>query len=374
MYSSELTNRKRAQVLYSDLARQKKDFTDGKLFRMTYQKGGTDYSYMMELEQGCINNTCTGEADLNYSAGDVITIMDKTYAIYIDPIPLIASGTCIEYGYAIYVDPATGNSICHIDQSGNVADDTQWYTRNSAGTVLHPGVNTAPPAGSYLTCDDVYLPLPIGNVQFYFFGIPYTNNQIYWSTNCALLFGTTVGGVAFSPPDHRIVSVRSDSCPAVLLGNGDRRLDKLYIRDDSVSGKYYIITLFVYYEGYNRQMLHETNPADYQVRLIRELTGFNRQWIEVRMRTKPLDANGADSPGYTSGMLTSDTSPVPPYGYIYADANLNSPYNITDGTTYYNPCGSTFATVNPVNGSSMTFESNATGTNWTFRNNTSVPV
>jgi hypothetical protein len=373
MYASDITHRKRAQAVYLDVLQQKKLFNEGKISRMTYQNGGTDYSYLMELEQGCIGNTCPADTTLNFLGGVAPNLMDLTYATYLIP------GT--EYGYELYVD-SSGNTV-------NQANPNSWtirqplgqgnsilltsYTDSSGNTIALPS-STRPPI-SYLTSDDVFFPLPIGSMIFKFFGKSYTNNQLYWSTNCAIIFGDSTN--SYIDPRKRLVSVRSSPYPAVLLGDGDRRLDKLFVRDDSIEGKFSIFTLLVFYEGFTQQLLCLPNTAQMQVRLIRELTGFNRQWIEVSTKLKPLQANGDDSPGYTANQITTDSA-IDSNGNVTnnlpADPNLLSPYNITDGTEFYNPCGTTFSTKCPDNGSSFTFEGTGDGYNWVFRNNTYVPI
>jgi hypothetical protein len=314
MYASDLTNRKRAQVVFSDIARQKALFQKGEISRMTYQKGGTDYAYMAELEQGCINNKCIGEAPVISTTGNAKTIMDITNATYYDPVGLI------DYGYIL---PAHSNPL----QTGD----------------------------SY---DDVYVPLPMDSIEFHFFGQVYNAARpMYWSTNCAILF---------DDPGRRIVSVRSSPYPAILLGNSDRRLNNLYTRNDSISGKFHILTLLVFYENFSATV-STPNTGQYQVRIIRELTGFKRQWIEVRVKVAPA------SSGYIANDLTTDTDPVSG-GNIFSDPTKLSPYNITDGTQFLNLCGTTFSRDGPAEGSSFTFESDEFGISWIFRNNTFVPV
>lgn len=372
MYASDITHRKRAQAVYLDVLQQKKLFNEGKISRMTYQNGGTDYSYLMEVEQGCIGNKCVEDTTLNFLGGVAPNLMDLTYATYLIP------GT--EYGYELYID-SSGNTVNQLNpnswtirqplaQGGLLLTS---YIDSNGNTIALPS-STRPPI-SYLTCDDVFLPLPIGSMIFKFFGKSYTNNQLYWSTNCAIIFGDSAN--SYIDPRKRLVSVRSSPYPAVLLGDDDRRLDKLFVRDDSIQGKFSIFTLLVFYEGFTQQLVCLPNTAQMKVRLIRELTGFNRQWIEVSTKLKPLKPNGDDSPGYIANQVTTDSA-TDSSGNITnnlpADPNLLSPYNITDGTNFYNPCGTTFSTTCPDNGSSFTFEGTADGYNWVFRNNTYVPI
>ena len=314
MYASDLTNRKRAQAVFSDISRQKKLVDSGVIMRVNYQKGGTDYAYMMELEQGCIKNTCKGDENLITKSGNGTTRMSIDGATYVD-----SSGN-IDYGYII---------------------PTQ------AGTTLISGS----------TMDDVYLRIPMGSMNFNFFGQQYNSSTpMYWSSNCAIMFQN---------PGKRVVSVQSNPYPAILLGNGDRRLDNLYVRDDSILEKFSILSLFVFYEEFSSNV-SIPNTGQYQVRIIKQLTGEKRQWIEVRVAIAPA------SSGYIANQQTTDTNPLG--GNSYADPTKLSPYNITNGSSYMNPCGTTFATVGPAAGTSFTFESDSSGSSWIFRNNTYVPV
>lgn len=339
MYASDLTNRKRAQVVYSDVSRQKALFQQGVISRINYQKGGTDYAYMMELEQGCINNTCIGVVAISTKVGNGETLMDITGATFMDPTGLI------ERGYPIYVD-ASGNSI-----TTNVTTSPATYTITSPTLgVISSGLPTLP-AYSYLTTDDVYFPLSMGSTEFQFFRETYNASRpMYWSTNNVIIFQDLPA---------RFITMQATTCPAILLGNGDRRLDRLYVRDDSVAEKYSVLTLFVFYEDFSAT-ISIPNTGKYQVRIIRELTGTKRQWIEVRVVTAPAFS------GYIAGNLDTDT--------VVSDPTKLSPYNITDGRQFLNPCGTTFATVGPAAGTSFTFESDSTGSFWIFRNSTYVPV
>lgn len=325
MYASDVTNRKRNQAVFSDISRQKELLNKGSIMRINYQKGGTDYAYMMELEQGCINNKCLGDLPVYSVAGDYSTDMDITGAKYMDPTGLQ------EYGYSLPVD--------------------------SSGNAIFP---TGP------TRDDVYFPIPMNGMQFHFFGVLQT--QMFWSTNCVILFRNPGVRMPNIPGNTSYLNTPGFSnqvnlgfpLPAILLGNYDRRLDNLYVKDDSIPSKYSIITLFVFYEDFTNQLTSTPNTGQYRVRIIRELTGANRQWIEVSVKVAPSFS------GYIAGNTDTDRNPV--------DPTKLSPYNITDGTGFTNLCGTTFATVGPAAGSSFTFTSDSQGNNWVFRNNSYVPV
>lgn len=347
MYASDLTNRKRAQALHSDISRQKALFNEGAIFRINYQKGGSDYAYMMELEQGCINNKCIGSLPTLVTASkNATTTMDIGGATYVDTTTnlVINPAGLIEYGYAIYVDNL-GNSIALDTNTG------KYRITTPTGSVIDTGSTTVPPY-LFLTYDDVYIPLPMGTTEFYFFGQRYdASRSVYWSTNNAIIF---------QDPGIRIITIQKGPYPAILLGNGDRRLDKLYVRDDSVPNKYSILTLFVFYENNYSPFISIPNTGKYQIRIIRDLTGEKRQWIEVRVAVAP------EFSGYIGGAGQRDSDSV-----IVDDTKL-SPYNITNGREFLNPCGTTFSQVPPEAGTSFTFESDSTGSSWIFRNNTFV--
>jgi len=308
MYASDVTSRKRNQAVFSDISRQKELLNKGSIMRINYQKGGTDYAYMMDLEKGCINNTCLGNLPVYSVSGSFSTDMTTAGATSIDVTNII------EYGYSLPVD-SNGNPIF--------------------------------PAGP--TRDDSYIPIPMYGMQFYFFGV--LKSQMFWSTNCAIVF---------SNPGQRVVSISGNSFPAILLGNYDRRFDNLYVKDESIPSKFSILTLFVFYEDFTKQLVSTPNTGQYRVRIIRELTGANRQWIEVSVKVAPSRS------GYIAGDIDTDGNPV--------DATKLSPYNITNGAGFTNLCGTTFATVGPAAGSSFTFTSDSLGNNWVFRNNSYVPV
>lgn len=329
MYASDVTNRKRNQVIYSDISRQKSLLDKGSIMKINYQKGGTDYAYMMQLEKGCINNTCSGDGPAYSVNGSYSTNMDLAGATYIDPNDPFLN----EYGYQLPADRDASNNF------------------------------TYPPGP---TRDDAYFPIPMGEMQFYFFGV--LQPQMYWSTNCAILFREPGARIANIPGNSSYLNTPGFTnrvnlgfpLPAILLGNYDRRHDNLYVKDQSIPGKFSIISLFVFYEDYTSQLVSNPNTGQYRVRIIRELTGEKKQWIEVSVKVAPSFS------GYIAGQTDSDSNPV--------DPTKLSPYNITDGNAFTNLCGTTFSTVAPAAGTSFTFMSNSQGYDWSFRENSYVPV
>jgi hypothetical protein len=159
---------------------------------------------------------------------------------------------------------------------------------------------------------------------------------------------------------------------SILIGNYDRRCNSLYYMN-SINGLCSITTLIVIF--YNYYIDPNTAPLyKYQIRLIKESTGAQRQFVEVVVISSP------PSPGYSSnlsvtypsgsgaGGLPQDSDGLP------IDPTKTSPNNITNGTVFLNPCGTLFQTASPPAGTSFVFSSDSTGTNWTFTNNAYVNI
>jgi hypothetical protein len=210
--------------------------------------------------------------------------------------------------------------------------------------------------------DDAFIPIPMGGMAFNFFGTNYSNS-ITWSSNNAFIFGST-----FTP--HR-VSISATTARAILIGNYDRMCTSIYY-SNNISNSYSITTLLISFTNYYTDS--GTTTYTYQIRLIKETTGEQRQFIEVCVITSP------PSPGYSSNLAVTYPSgnhisglPQDSDGLVI-DPTKASPYNITNGTAFLNPCGSTFSTASPSAGTSFIFSSDSSGTNWLFTNNSYVNV
>ena len=108
----------------------------------------------------------------------------------------------------------------------------------------------------------------------------------------------------------------------------------------------------------------------YQIRFIKENIATKRQFVEVCVITSP------PSPGYSSlnpDEFDDNGNSIDTRDEII-DETKTSPYNITNGTAFLNPCGSTFAMDSPEAGTSFVFASDSTGTDWTFTNNSYVDI
>jgi hypothetical protein len=221
--------------------------------------------------------------------------------------------------------------------------------------------------GGSPTIDDLCIQIPTGSRDFYFFGTNYGgNNNIFWNTNNALTFGS------FGPP--HIVSISKNTVPAILLGNYDRLCSALYYSSYFTPDNLFsVIVIVVYFSNYYTDTTN-LSQGKYQVRLIRELKGNNRQWVEVTV------ISSVPSPGYSNNASVSYPSGTDASGNrIDSDGNIidptkNSPYDITNGTAFQNVIGSTFSTISPQTGTSFLYQSDAKGYSWTFINNAYVPV
>ena len=334
MYASDVTQRKRAQVIYSDISKQKSLFDTGKIFRLNYQKGGSDYSYMMELEQGCIMNTCVGDTIMYPSSGNGIANMDPAAGGYSQ----VDLSTIYEYAYG------------------------------SAGTL-----------------DDAVVPLPMGDManNFKFFG--QAKSKIGWNTNNTIVFGwdsnyassgkygsilglwdTDVYSTVPTAYTTLNLGEPHGNFPAILLGNYDRRLNNIYTKAYSTL-KYQVISLLVFFQD-NYQGAAIGNAADgqYQVNIVKEIVGSNRQWIELRV------SKMTQNTGFIAGNTNTNSNPVgntSGFDPTKTDLTKLSPFNITNGSIFLNPCGSTYSTTGPAPNTSMVFQSDSNGNNWNFFNN-----
>jgi hypothetical protein len=219
-----------------------------------------------------------------------------------------------------------------------------------------PGTLYDVSAPGFAALDDGDVPIPMAGMTFNFFGINHTNS-LYWSSNNALVFGT--------PNPTLEVNISRATVPAILLGNYDRLLKTFYY-SNFISTNYSITTLLVTFYNYY------TDPGtgityQYKIRLIKENIGSQRQFVEVYVISSP------PSTGYSSAISTYPSGSVDSNGNAI-DATKNSPYNITNGTNFLNPCGATFSLVSPTANTSFVLASDATGTTWSFTNNAYVNV
>jgi len=212
--------------------------------------------------------------------------------------------------------------------------------------------------------DDANVPIPMSNIVFNFFGTNYSST-LFWNSNNAIIFGViTFQNLSLSN------NISASTIPSILFGNYDRAVRSIYYSNSIRSG-YSITTLLVTFVDYSN--VSSDSTYIYQIRLIKETVDSQRQFIEVSVISSP------PSPGYSSAAITYPTGvngsgqPQDTNGNTI-DQTKNSPYNITNGTAFLNPCGSTFSTASPPAGTSFVFSSDSTGSTWTFTNNSYINV
>jgi hypothetical protein len=207
---------------------------------------------------------------------------------------------------------------------------------------------SSPPPGML---DDANVPVPMGGMTFNFFGTSVTN--MYWNSNCA---------ITFSEMTPSIVSISRNTIPAILLGNYDRILRKLsYI--NTTNSDFSITTLYPHFYNYYTDNISTASFYTWRVRIIKENINSRRQFIEVCVGPASIP-----TPGYSSAIRTYPSGSVDSNG-LTIDQTKNSPFNITNGTSFLNLCGSTFGVTSPPANTSFVFSSDSTGTNWVFNNN-----
>jgi len=235
--------------------------------------------------------------------------------------------------------------------SGVGSSDISNLTEVSIPGLLYDANSTEFPA-----LDDGDVPIPMAGMTFNFFGVNRTDS-LYWSSNNSLVFGT--------PNPNLEVNISRATVPAILLGNYDRLLKTFYY-SNFISTNYSITTLLVTFYNYYLDLVGAAT-YQYKIRLIKENTGSQRQFVEVYVISSP------PSTGYSSAIATYPSGSEDTNGNAI-DATKNSPYNITNGTNFLNPFGTTFSLVSPAANTSFVLASDATGTTWSFTNNAYVNV
>jgi hypothetical protein len=224
------------------------------------------------------------------------------------------------------------------------------------------------------TVDDISIQIPMGGQDFYFFGTNYgATNTIYWNTNNAITFGYMA--------DQHLVSISANTIPAILLGNYDRLLSSIfYANYDSQNNLFRITKLVIAFSNYFTDTSN-LSAGKLQIRFIRENGGQQRQWVEVGI------ISSLSSPGYSndptisypsgtyqatdaSGNSISDPDngkPIDSDGYII-DSTKNSPWDVTNGSNFLNVAGTQYASSYPIAGTTLLYQSDSTGYNWSLTN------
>jgi hypothetical protein len=254
-------------------------------------------------------------------------------------------------------DPVASPQIVNADRT--VSADLSGLTQ-----IDLTGIEDAGSASPGLL-DDGFIQIPMAGNSFNFFGTNYgTADTVYWNSNNALAFGS-----GFSP---NTVSISSDTAPAILLGNYDRLTSDIYYsHSTSADINFNITKILVKFADYYLDSAN-LDAGIYQIRLIKELSGEKRQWIEVSIISSP------PSPGYSNNLTVSYPSGSNGSGQPQdsagdaIDPTKDSPYNITDGITFLNPLGTLYSSASPATGTSFILQSDELGNAWTFTNNSYV--
>lgn len=295
---------------------------------------------------------CRGSKPNNKYSNNIVKITEnnnvKTIYINTGPNPPLYPGI-VNY-LIVSQDLALTNN--ELSTSGIQIDFTNIYDAGYGSQAPIPGV-----------LDDANVPIPMGGMTFNFFGINQSSNM-FWNSNNAITIGT------MSP---NLVNISRNTIPAILLGNYDRLLTKLsYI--NTIDSQYSVTTLYPQMCNYFTDTPPGSAIYKWRVRFIKENIGSKRQFIEVC-----IGPTSIPSPGYSSAISTYPSgldingNPIDSNGIII-DQTKTSPFNITNGTAFVNLCGSTFGTSSPLANTSFVFQSDSTGTTWTFLNNSCVNV
>lgn len=252
---------------------------------------------------------------------------------------------------------------CETPSIGIVSGQGSIYSGNLEQVTIPGSLYDAGGGGGVIGgLDDGDVPIPMANIVFNFFGTNYSTN-LYWSSNNALIFGTPNPGLEVNIPRNLV--------PSILIGNYDRVLKTFYYTNIVKSNYSMTILRVTFYDYYTNTTSDST--YQYQIRLIKENVGYRRQFVEVYVISSP------PSPGYSTAInsypsgLDINGNPQDSNGDPI-DSTKNSPYNITNGTIFLNPCGSTYSTSSPIANTSFVFSSDSTGTSWVFNNNSRVSV
>ena len=322
MYASDLTHKKRAAAIYKNSQLQKEWFASGGTIRILGQKGGNDYAYMTQLEEGCIQDECWKlYVPLNPQAGNSQ-----------EPLDLLRMAQ-VNLG----ATDANGNSILYDSGYGQ------------STTYLLLGIPVI---------DDGSIKIPTGTQNFLFNGYDYgAANEIHWNSNGAITFGYLA--------NQNIVSISAGDIPAVLVGNYDRLTSKFYYSNYNIKNNTFSVTKIVVMLTDYYTDTTGLDIAKYQIRFIKEFNGRQRQWIEVNVISAP------GSPGYSNNTSISYPSGTDASGNnkesngLLIDSTKNSPWDITNGTSSLNLLGTEFSSAHPPAGTTILYQSDREGRIWT---------
>jgi hypothetical protein len=165
--------------------------------------------------------------------------------------------------------------------------------------------------------DDSSASIGTMNFPFFFFGVDY-NNNIFWSSNQVLQFGTNVGTINWSATTGR----------GILLGNFDRRANSTRHFPTYIINNHSIKRLSI-----NHANSYSLSGSEIQME-IRLIRGPQYQYVEIRMAQWTARSGGN--------------------------------WNLTNGSSYYN----VFSGAPPVGtGASVVLRSDLNGNGWQAFNN-----
>ena len=194
----------------------------------------------------------------------------------------------------------------------------------------------------------------MGGMDFFFNGINY-GNQVKWCSNNAIIFGN------LTVVNTQTVNLDGNAFKGILLGNYDRLCSNLYYSNYNVND-FSITKLIVTFSNYYTPITNLL-AGKLQIRLIKENRGNKRQWVEVGIISAPT------SPGYSSVSVPSTDSTLRPI-----DPTKNSPWDISNGSSFLQIAGSSYSTAFPVAGTTILYESDKDGIIWTFTPNAHLHV
>lgn len=358
MYASDVTRRNRNAIIAYNLQQQQAAFDAGLTNHIVRQGGGTDYQFVNDINQAESETPSlllTAVTPVGIKPGNNSVILNLIGFTRINFTGINDVGNVA----GVYTD-GSGNYI--LDSSGNP-------TRDSSGTPLLTATGNP-------VLDDSSIRIPMGSMNFYFFGTNYgANNSIYWNTNNAITFGNTY--------NLNMVSFNSNTIPAILLGNYDRLCSELYYQNYTIYSSSIpvasITAIVVEFADYYTETSN-FEAGKYQIRFIREVAGQQRQWVEVSVISSPLhpgystNLTGPNNPaGYNNDASGNRASMIDSNGNT-VDSTKNSPYDITDGTQFLNVVGTAYSAASPAVGTSFVYQGDSNGYSWVFINNAYVNI
>lgn len=258
-------------------------------------------------------------------------------------------------------DPVVTPQIVNSDRT--VSADLAGLTQIDLTGIYDSGYGSQSPIPGVL--DDSFIQIPMAGNDFNFFGTNYgAADNVYWNSNNALTFGS-----GFST---NIVSISHDTAEAILFGNYDRLTSDIYYSHSaSADNNFNITKILVKFADYYTNTTN-LDAGIYQIRLIKEVSGEKRQWIEVSIIASPPFPGYSNNPSVSYPSGNNGLGQPQDSNGSAIDPTKDSPYNITDGVTFLNPLGTLYSSASPAAGTSFILQSDELGNAWTFTNNSYV--